>query len=38
MVDKVVTATRLAREMAPDLMIEGELQVDAAPCRGSWPD
>jgi phosphate acetyltransferase len=30
MVDKVVTATRLAREMAPDLMIEGELQVDAA--------
>ncbi len=30
MVDKVVNATRLAREMAPDLMIEGELQVDAA--------
>ena len=30
MVDKVVNATRLAHEMAPDLMIEGELQVDAA--------
>ena len=30
MVDKVVNATGLAREMAPDLMIEGELQVDAA--------
>ncbi len=30
MVDKVVNATRMAREMAPDLMIEGELQVDAA--------
>lgn len=30
MVDKVVNATRIAREMAPDLMIEGELQVDAA--------
>jgi len=30
MVDKVVNATRIAREMAPGLKIEGELQVDAA--------
>lgn len=30
LVDKVVSATRIAREMAPDLMIDGELQVDAA--------
>jgi phosphate acetyltransferase len=30
MVDKVVNATRIAREMAPDLVIDGELQVDAA--------
>ena len=30
MVDKVVEATRLAKEMAPDLMIDGELQADAA--------
>jgi phosphate acetyltransferase len=29
-VDKVINATRIAREMAPDLMIDGELQVDAA--------
>jgi phosphate acetyltransferase len=29
-VDKVVNATRIAREMAPDLMIDGELQADAA--------
>lgn len=29
-VDKVVNATRIARELAPDLKIEGELQVDAA--------
>lgn len=30
MVDKVVNATKLAKEMAPDLQIEGELQADAA--------
>lgn len=30
MVDKVVSATRIAHEMAPDLMIDGELQGDAA--------
>lgn len=30
MVDKVVEATRLAKEIAPDLIIDGELQVDAA--------
>ena len=30
MVDKVVEATKLAKEMAPDMMIEGELQSDAA--------
>lgn len=30
MVDKVVNATKIAREMAPDLLIEGELQADAA--------
>ncbi|HZJ57019.1 MAG TPA: phosphate acetyltransferase [Clostridia bacterium] len=29
-VEKVSKATRLAREMAPDLLIDGELQVDAA--------
>lgn len=30
MVDKVVEATRLAQEMAPDMKIDGELQADAA--------
>ena len=30
MVDKVVEATRLAKEMAPDVKIDGELQSDAA--------
>jgi phosphate acetyltransferase len=30
MVDKVVNATRIAKEMAPDLLIDGELQGDAA--------
>ncbi|HNQ67278.1 MAG TPA: phosphate acetyltransferase [Bacteroidales bacterium] len=30
MVDKVVQATMMAKEMAPDMMIEGELQSDAA--------
>jgi phosphate acetyltransferase len=30
MVDKVVSATKIAQQMAPDLMIEGELQGDAA--------
>ena len=29
-VDKVVEATKLAQEMAPELMIDGELQADAA--------
>ncbi len=30
LVDKVVSATKMAREMAPELMIDGELQLDAA--------
>jgi phosphate acetyltransferase len=30
MVDMVVNATRIAKEMAPELQIDGELQVDAA--------
>lgn len=30
LVDKVVEATRLAKEMAPDMLIDGELQADAA--------
>jgi phosphate acetyltransferase len=29
-VDKVAEATRIAREMAPELLIDGELQADAA--------
>lgn len=30
MVDKVIAATALAQQMAPDLLIDGELQLDAA--------
>lgn len=30
MVDKVVEATKIAQEMAPDMKIDGELQADAA--------
>lgn len=30
LVDKVVNATRMAKEMAPEFQIDGELQVDAA--------
>jgi phosphate acetyltransferase len=30
LVDKVVSATKIAQGLAPDLMIEGELQADAA--------
>ncbi len=30
MVDKVVNATKIAKEMMPDLQIDGELQADAA--------
>lgn len=30
MVDKVAEATRLAKELAPDMLIDGELQADAA--------
>jgi len=30
LVDKVIEATRLAKEKAPDILIDGELQVDAA--------
>jgi phosphate acetyltransferase len=30
LVDKVVSATKIAKEIAPDLMIDGELQGDAA--------
>lgn len=30
LVDRVINATRIAKEMAPDLMIDGELQADAA--------
>jgi phosphate acetyltransferase len=30
LVDKVVEATRLAKEMAPELQIDGEMQADAA--------
>lgn len=30
LVDKVVEATRIAKEKAPDILLDGELQVDAA--------
>lgn len=30
MIDKVAEATRIAKEIAPDLLIDGELQADAA--------
>lgn len=30
MVDKVVEATKIAKDMAPDMMIDGEMQSDAA--------
>ena len=30
LVEKVVSATKIAKEMAPELLIEGELQADAA--------
>ncbi len=30
LVDKVVEATRMAKEMAPDMQIDGEMQADAA--------
>jgi len=30
LVNKVIEATRIAKEMAPDLLIDGELQADAA--------
>ena len=30
LVDKVVEATRIAKELAPDLPLDGELQLDAA--------
>ena len=30
MVNKVIEATRIAKEIAPDLLIDGEMQVDAA--------
>lgn len=30
LVDKVINATKYAKEMAPDLLIDGELQADAA--------
>jgi phosphate acetyltransferase len=33
MVDKVIKATKIAKEMAPELKIDGELQVDAAIVR-----
>jgi phosphate acetyltransferase len=30
LVEKVIEATRMAKEMAPELLIDGELQADAA--------
>ncbi len=41
-VDKVIEATRIAHEMAPDLILDGELQADAAivpaVCHGKAPN
>ena len=36
LVDKVIKATEFAKQMAPDIMIDGEMQADAAlvPSRG----
>ena len=30
LIDKVISATKIAQQMAPDMMIDGELQGDAA--------
>ncbi|MDE6449692.1 MAG: phosphate acetyltransferase, partial [Muribaculaceae bacterium] len=41
-VDKVIEATRIAREMQPGLIVDGELQADAAivpsVCNSKAPD
>ena len=34
-VDKVVEATRLAKEMAPELQLDGELQLDSCNRSGN---